>query len=125
MISHQLRMHVMGAMVALSIGALAFAQTPVLTAPNNSAGEPNKPPEGTKPAVTAPAPGTPAAAPSRSESARAAFDKLDREKLGYVTPNDIVQLPGKPNFDDADRNKDGKLSFAEFETLWNKYRNAN
>ena len=61
----------------------------------------------------------------RSESARAAFDKLDRERLGYVTSNDIVQLPGKPIFDDADRNKDGKLSFAEFETLWNKYRTAN
>ena len=125
MISHELRMRAMGAIVALSIGGFAIAQTPALTAPNNSAGEPNKPPEGTNPAVTAPAPGTTAAAPSRSESARAAFDKLDREKLGYVTLSDIVQLPGKANFDDADRNKDGKLSFAEFETLWNEHRTGN
>jgi hypothetical protein len=109
----------------LSVGGFAIAQTPALTAPNNSAGEPNKPPEGTKPAVTAPAPGPTAAAPSRTESARTAFDKLDREKLGYLTPKDIVQPPGKANFDDADRNKDGKLSFAEFETLWNKYRTGN
>ena len=84
MISHDLRMHVMGAMVALSIGGLAFAQTPALTAPNNSAGEPNKPPEGTTPAVTAPAPGTPAAAPSIGESARAAFDKLALQEIVWV-----------------------------------------
>jgi hypothetical protein len=111
----------------LSVGGFAIGQTPApaLTAPNNSAGEPSKPPEGAKPAVTAPAPEPTAAPPSRTESARTAFDKLDREKLGYVTLNDVVQLSGKANFDDADRNKDGKLSFAEFETLWNKYRTGN
>ena len=98
MISHELRMHAMGATVALSIGGFFIAQRPALTAPNNSAGEPHKPPGGTKLAVTAPAPGTTAAAPSRTESARAAFDKLDRGKLGYVTLNAIVQLPGKANF---------------------------
>ncbi len=125
MICHELRMHAMGAIVALSVGGFAIAQTPALTAPNNSAGEPNKPPEGTKPAVTAPAPGPTAAAPSRTETARTAFDKLDREKLGYVTLNDIVKLPGTANFYNADRNKDGKLSFAEFETLWNEYRTGN
>ena len=125
MTSHEFRIHAIGAIVALTINGFVIAQTPALTAPNNSAGEPNKPPEGTKPAVMAPAPGTTAAAPLRTEPARAAFDKLDREKLGYVTLNDIVQLRGKADFDDADRNKDGKLSFTEFETLWNKYRTGN
>ena len=95
MISREFRMHAMGATLALFVGGFAIAQTPSLTAPNNSAGEPNKPPEGTRPAVTAPAPGPTAATPSRTESARTAFDKLDRDKVGYLTPNDIMQPPGK------------------------------
>jgi hypothetical protein len=120
--SRELRIKAASAIVAMGIGGFAAAQAPSLTVPHNSAGEPNKSPAGTTATGTAPAPGTTAAAPSRNESARAAFDKLDREKLGYLTLNDIVQLRGNANFDDADRNKDGKLSFEEFDTLWQQYR---
>jgi hypothetical protein len=123
--SAEVRMKAMGIIAAMCLAGFAGAQSPSLTAPNNSAGEPNKSPAGAKAPATSPAPGTTDAAPTRNESARAAFDKLDREKLGYLTLNDIVQLRGNANFDDADRNKDGKLRFDEFEVLWNEYRAGN
>ena len=56
-------------------------------------------------------------APSRSESSGAAFQKLDPNGAGYVTRSDFARLGGG-NFDAADANHDGKLSYDEFQRYW-------
>jgi hypothetical protein len=102
------------AATALLVGGAVFAQSPSLTAPNNSAGTPNEAPART---MTAPAAGM----PSRTESADTAFDKLDTSHRGYITRSDVNRLPGTLNFDEADRNHDGRLDSNEFQRAWNDY----
>lgn len=111
--NHRLRL-ALAATTALLVGGAAFAQSPSLTAPNNSAGTPNEPPARVMPAPTA-------GLPSRTESADTAFDKLDTSHRGYVTHSDVNQLPGTVKFDEADRNHDGRLDSGEFQRAWNDY----
>jgi len=102
------------AAAALFAAATASAQT-ALTAPNNSAGSPLDTPPLVVPPPTAGA--TPDNAVSRSESSGAAFQKLDPNGLGYVTRSDFARMGGG-DFDAADANHDGKLSYDEFQRYW-------
>jgi len=48
--------------------------------------------------------------------------KLDWEHRGYVTRSDVNQLPGQVSgFDQADRNRDGRLNMDEFQRFWQGY----
>jgi hypothetical protein len=57
--------------------------------------------------------------PSKAELPDAAFKKLDAGGKGYVSKEDARELNGfDPAFQQADVNKDGKLSPAEFDKAW-------
>lgn len=62
--------------------------------------------------------------PGKAELAPSAFGKLDANRRGYVTREDTTQLNGFDNaFQQADANKDGRLSQDEFNRAWNLYSN--
>jgi hypothetical protein len=61
-----------------------------------------------------------AVAPARTETATAAFGKLDMKHRGYVNNEDVAQLQGF-NFKSADKNNDGKLDATEFNAGWTAY----
>lgn len=61
------------------------------------------------------------ALPSRSATAAQAFGMLDRGQVGYVTRADTDRIPGFVGFDNADSNRDGQLSPAEFNAAWRFY----
>lgn len=104
---------------ALVASGTAFAQTGSLTAPNNSAGTPlDMPPVLTRPGTDL------TGAPTRTESALTAFDKLDSGHQGYVTRRETESLAGTTGFDEADRNRDGRLDSDEFQRFWNDYQGA-
>ena len=64
----------------------------------------------------------PSVTPSKSETAASAFEKLDKSHLGYVTRADAAKLNGFDKaFEQADKDKDGKLSRAEFNAAWAIY----
>lgn len=63
----------------------------------------------------------PDAIPSRTTSAAQAFGMLDRSRLGYVTRADTDRVTGFVGFDNADSNRDGQLTPAEFATAWRFY----
>jgi Ca2+-binding EF-hand superfamily protein len=73
----------------------------------------------TAPAVT----GTPPAGtstlrmPSRSEPADSAYRALDAGNRGYLSKTDVQGLEGF-SFDQADANKDGRISKEEFARAW-------
>lgn len=113
----ELRIHMLTAIAALTIGGGALAQAPVPVT-GLPAARIDPPPETSKVPVVA------KRTPSRNETARAAFQTMDPEKRGYLTLSDLVQLPGNTDFDAADRNRDGRLSYEEFVPLWDKYRSA-
>ena len=103
------------AAAALFAAGSVSAQS-ALTAPNNSAGSPLD----TPPLVVPPPTGGSATGDktlSRSESSGAAFQKLDPNGTGYVTRSDFARIGGG-NFDAADANHDGKLSYDEFQRYW-------
>lgn len=106
------------AAAAMIFTGAAFAQSSALTAPNNSAGTPLDAP----PMVTRPATGMDL--PTRTESAITAFDKLDTRGQGYLTHADVAALPGSMDFDEADRNRDGRLNNDEFQRFWGNYQGA-
>jgi len=92
-----------------------------LTAPNNSAGSPLD-----TPPLVVPAPAAGATSdnmPSRSESSGAAFQKLDPNGMGYVTRADFARLGGG-NFEAADVNHDGKLTYDEFQRYWTEVQSG-
>jgi len=107
-------------LIALSAALVAgtVAAQPALTAPNNSAGTPLD----TPPAMTRPQAAT--GMPSPTESSLTAFDKLRGPHEGYVTREDVSHLPGNAQFDEADRNRDGRLDNDEFQRFWNDYQGA-
>lgn len=106
------------ATAALLGGGAAFAQSPALTAPNNSAGTPvdvprlHMPNDMQSSGVNTPAP---------TDNAQTAFRKLDRNGTGYVTRQDMDALPRSTQipFDRADMNHDGRLNANEFQGAWN------
>ena len=109
------------AAAALFAAGSASAQPSSLTAPNNSAGSPLdtpplvvQPPTGSGPRDTS---------LSRSESSGAAFQKLDPNGAGYVTRSDFARMGGG-NFDAADTNHDGKLSYDEFQRYWTEIQSG-
>jgi len=59
-------------------------------------------------------------APSKSDTAVSAFQKLDTAKAGYVTKEQAAKLDGF-DFNQADKNKDGKLDRDEFNAAWGTY----
>lgn len=63
---------------------------------------------------------TPSAAqhvPSRSEPADSAFRALDANNRGYLSKSDVSAISGF-SFEQADNNKDGKLTKDEFAKAW-------
>jgi len=109
----------MAAAAALATG-IAWAQSP-LTLPNNSAGSQlDTPPLITPEAAAATKVDAP---PSRSDSSGAAFQKLDPNGNGYVTRSDFARLGGG-NFDAADTNHDGRLSYDEFQRYWTEVQSG-
>jgi EF hand len=60
--------------------------------------------------------------PKKSEPASLAFKQLDVSHRGYVTKQETAALQGFDKaFNHADKNKDGKLSPAEFKVAWAAY----
>ena len=69
-----------------------------------------------------PATGARMAAPSKAETADAAFKKLDATAKGYVTKDDAKSLSGFDKaFQDNDANHDGRLTSAEFAKAWQEF----
>ena len=65
---------------------------------------------------------TPAAIPSKSESAASAFAKLDTTHSGYVSKAQTAKLEGfDAAFEKADVNHNGKLNQSEFSVAWSAY----
>jgi len=60
--------------------------------------------------------------PSKTDSADAAFKKLDRSKKGYVTLEDVAVLPGfDAAFTNADSSHLGRLNLTAFTQAWTAY----
>jgi hypothetical protein len=59
-----------------------------------------------------------AAEPLPPQDRPEAFQKLDRDRDGFISRQEAAAQPEvEANFDKADRNKDGRLSLDEFETV--------
>ena len=56
--------------------------------------------------------------PAQTESAVVAYQALDSTHRGYLSRSDVQGLQGF-SFDEADANKDGRLSEEEFAKAWN------
>ena len=110
------RASALAATVAVVLSGMAFAQSPSLTQPNNSAGTPDGVP-GAPAIVIVPA-------PAMTEGSLTAFEKLDAEHRGYVTRRDTDRLSGYIEFDSADRNHDGRLDVDEFQRAWADYKSG-
>ena len=112
----KLRASALVASVAVVLSGMAFAQSPSLTQPNNSAGTPDGVP-GAPAIVIVPV-------PAMTEGSLTAFEKLDAGHRGYVTRSDTDRLSGHIEFDSADRNHDGRLDIDEFQRAWADYRSG-
>jgi hypothetical protein len=102
----------------LFAGSAALAQSPALTAPNNSAGSPLDAPPHVQ--MRGNGMSMEGGLPSRTENSLSAFDKLDTARQGYVTREEINRLPNAAEipFDRADMNHDGHLDANEFQSAW-------
>lgn len=64
--------------------------------------------------------------PNKAELAISAFHKLDPDNKGYVTRDDVAQLPDfESAFAQADQNHDGRLNASEFNSAWAIYTGNN
>ena len=55
-----------------------------------------------------------------------AYGKLNRSNASYLTWDDVRQLEGfETAFQQADQNRDGRLSPAEFNSAWSMYTGSN
>lgn len=103
------------ALLAATVGVFAtagFAQSP---------SQPAQPAQ--SPAMTPANQSTPKVVPpNKAEAPDSAFKKLDPGARGYVSKDDVAQLPGfDAAFQRADADKDGKLSPSEFNQAWSIY----
>jgi hypothetical protein len=113
----------------LALTGTALAQTQPSTAAQYQAQPPTAAQQGTSNAAQPATPNQsttamqmPSATPSKSETAVSAFAKLDIAHRGYVTKQETAKLEGFDKaFDQADKNKDGKLTQSEFEVAWGMY----
>jgi len=106
---------ILGASAILAWSAAAVAQ-------GNSSG--------TTPAATANGPAAQpmprGIVPNKAELAISAFHKLDQDNKGYVTRDDVAQMPGfESAFAQADQNRDGRLNASEFNSAWAIYTGNN
>lgn len=104
------------ALALCAIAGVAAAQS----TPQNPMTSPSAttPPATTAPAATTPPPtGSSTLMPARTEPADSAFRTLDSAKRGYLQKSDVAGLDGI-SFDQADINKDGRLSPEEFARAW-------
>ena len=101
---------------ALAAGTIAIAQ-----------GTPGSPPvPAAQPQYAAPQAPPHGPVPSRSETAMEAYGKLNRNNAGYLTWDDVRHLDGfETAFQQADQNRDGRLSPAEFNSSWAMYTGSN
>lgn len=106
------------AAATLLLSGAVLAQSSALTAPNNSAGSPLD-----APSVITPRASGSTGTPTRTESSITAFEKLDHGN-GYVMRGDTDRLAGTVNFDEADRNRDGRLDSDEFQRFWGDYQSS-
>lgn len=58
---------------------------------------------------------------SRNDNATTAFRALDPMNRGYVTRADIDKIDGFTGFDNADTDRDGRLSSEEFYNAWRNF----
>ena len=112
--------------IASVVGCLAltgtvFAQQSVTPPqpPGSSPQSPSAPPQTQTPSASFPSQMS-STLPSKSESASAAFEKLDASRTGYVNKDQVAKLTGF-NFAQADKNSDDKVSRDEFQAAWESY----
>lgn len=108
----------------LLAGALGLATTGFAQGTQTEKDKPQQPaaqqpaPMAQQPATTGEKP----VIPSKSETADSAFKKLDAGAKGHVAKNDTDRLSGfEVAFEQADTNKDGRLTQAEFARAWTVY----
>ena len=108
----------------LAMAGLAFAQsqptTPAQSQPTTPAQSQPTMPAQSQTSGSNPPSQMSTMAPSKSDSAVSAFQKLDAAKAGYVTKEQAAKLSGF-DFTQADKNKDGKLDRDEFNAAWGVY----
>jgi hypothetical protein len=75
------------------------------------------------PAMPSPKMGATTMAPSKTDTADAAFRKLDATGKGYVSRDDVKTLPGfEQVFEKFNTKHDGKLTRDEFAKAWDAYK---
>jgi hypothetical protein len=122
---------------------------PALVAPGTATPQTNPTPANQTPQATAPLPGQssmpqtlpplnaggigssnaaasgaaapPGTLPTRSDTPLNAFRMLDTSNLGFVTRAETDRVPGFVGFDNADTNRDGRLTSEEFANAWKFY----
>ena len=66
-------------------------------------------------------PATVLSVPSRGDTAQTAFRALDPINRGFVTRADTDRIAGFQGFDNADTDRDGRLTLEEFQNAWNRF----
>jgi hypothetical protein len=103
------------AAAAFAIAGVAGAQTYSTPAKEGTAAPPTTPM--TSPTTPMAAPSAAQNVPARTEPADAAFRTLDANNRGYLAKSDVAAISGF-SFEQADTNKDGKLTKDEFAKAW-------
>ena len=107
------------ALSLLMLVALAYGASRGLHAEDRSPANPSDTPVTPGLSAAKPATGT-AVDPTPFEPADHAFQRLDTDRRGYVTKEQVGSLDRFP-FDQADTNHDGKLTPDEFNVAWLTY----
>ena len=106
--SYYRRNSIVAIVAGFALASVAVAQTQPATPAQSQKSESNPPSQMST------------TAPSKSDTAVSAFQKLDAAKAGYVTKEQAAKLNGF-DFTQADKNKDGKLDRDEFNAAWGVY----